>query len=283
MSEIQPSQIPSWQPLIITIAPNGARKTRADHPTLPMTPSEIADTAATCRDAGAGMIHLHVRDREGRHTLDPDAYRAAMWAIKEAVGEGVIIQVTSEAVGMYTAEAQMAMVREVRPEAVSLAIREIVPDAAHESAAGEFLAWLYKERICPQYILYSPEDIARFRDLVRRGVVPGEHHFVLFVLGRYTVGQTSRPEDLLPFLTVKDADWIWAVCAFGPRENACVLTSAALGGHARIGFENNFYLSNGQLAPNNAALVAQVKAGAALLGRPVADAATAREMLAWGG
>jgi uncharacterized protein (DUF849 family) len=80
---------PDWQPLIITIAPNGARKTKVDHPALPMTPSEIADAAATCRDAGASMIHLHVRDRQGRHTLDPDAYRAAIWAIKEAVGEEI--------------------------------------------------------------------------------------------------------------------------------------------------------------------------------------------------
>lgn len=283
MSELQPNQLPGWQPLIITIAPNGARKTKTDHPTLPMTPSEIADTAATCRDAGASMIHLHVRDREGHHTLDADVYRAAIRAIKEAVGDGIIIQATSEAVGMYGPEAQMAMVREVRPEAVSLAIREIVPDAAREGAAGKFLDWLHKERICPQYILYSPEDITRFQDLVRRGVIPGDRHFVLFVLGRYTVGQTSQPEDLLPFLAVKSPEWIWAVCAFGPLENACVLAAGALGGHARIGFENNFYLSDGAVAPDNAALVAQVKAGAALLGRPVAETTTARELLGLSG
>lgn len=269
-----------WAPLIVSVAPNGARKLKADHPALPLTPDELAATAAACREAGAAMIHLHVRDREGRHTLDADSYRVAIAAIRKAVGQGLIIQATSEAVGLYAPEQQMAMVRDLRPEAVSLAIREIVPDAAAEPAAGEFLAWAHREGIAPQYILYSDQDVRRFQDLRRRGLIPGERQFVLFVLGRYSVGQTSDPTDLLPFLDVKDEAMTWAVCAFGPKENACVLTAAALGGHARVGFENNLYLADGTVARDNAALVSQVAAGARLLGRPLADADRAREWLA---
>jgi uncharacterized protein (DUF849 family) len=265
--------------LIIAIAPNGARKTKADHPALPMTAPELAETAATCLEAGASMIHLHVRNKDGGHTLDADTYRQATRAIRDAVGNDIIVQVTSEAVGIYGPEAQMAMVRDVKPEAVSLAIREIVPDAAHESGAGEFLHWMYREHISPQYILYSDDDVLRFQDLIRRGVIPGDRHFVLFVLGRYSAGQISSPDDLLPFLGVKGSGMEWAVCAFGPRESACVLMAAALSGHARVGFENNLYLSNGSEAPDNAALVTQVADGAALLGRPVADADTARAIL----
>lgn len=270
------------EPLIIAVAPNGARKTKADHPALPMTADEIAATAAACREAGAAMIHLHVRDRDGGHLLDAEAYRAATAAIRRETGDDLIVQVTTEAVGRYRPAEQMAVVRALRPEAVSLAVREIVPDAATEPAASDFLAWLARERVMPQYILYSAEDVERFRDLHRRGVIPDDRPFALFVLGRYTSGQRSMPGDLLPFVTPLPDDMVWAICAFGPRENACALAAAALGGHARVGFENNMQLADGRTAPDNAALVAQVAAGAALLGRPVADAATARAVLSAG-
>ena len=266
-------------PLIVIVAPTGPRKTKDDHPALPLTTTEIAAAAAACRDAGAAMIPLHVRDRAGRHSLDPDAYRAVIAAVRREAGDDMIIQMTSEAAGRYGPDEQIAMVRELKPEAVSLVLREIVPDAAHEAAAAAFLAWLAGERILPQIILFTPAEIELYRDLRGRGVIPGERHFLLFVLGRYTAGRTSEPGDLLPFLAVDDGASPWAVCAFGAREGACVLTAAALGGHIRVGFENNVCLSDRSLAPDNAALVAQARAGAGLLGRPVADAQTARGML----
>ena len=268
-------------PLIVMIAPNGARRTKADHPALPILPGELAVTAALCRDAGASMIHLHVRDRDGGHSLELEAYRAAIAAIAEAVGDELVIQVTSEAVGLYGPEQQMAMVRELRPEAVSLALREIVPGRAWEAAAADFLAWLRAERIAPQYILHGPEEVARYQDLCDRGVIPGERHFLLFVLGKYDEGQEARPTELLAYLRALERPADWAVCAFGRHESACVMAAAALGGHVRVGFENNLYLSDGARAPDNAALVAQARKGAKLLGRPLADAEAARRML-WG-
>ncbi|MDX1655449.1 MAG: 3-keto-5-aminohexanoate cleavage protein, partial [Candidatus Competibacteraceae bacterium] len=176
------------QPLIINVAPNGARRTHADHPKLPITPQELAETAKSCLQAGAAMLHLHVRDVQGGHTLDVEAYRAAMAAVEKAVGKELIVQATSEAVGLYRPEQQMAMVRELRPEAVSLAVREIAPAASDEPKAADFLAWLVGVGIHPQFILYSPGDIARFKDLLERGVVPQRQHFVLYVLGRYSAG-----------------------------------------------------------------------------------------------
>ena len=127
-----------------------------------------------------------------------------------------------------------------------------------------------------QYILYSVEDVRRLQDLCARGIVADPAPFVLLVLGRYTPGQRSTPRDLLPLLAVLPEHWRWAVCAFGPLESACALSAAALGGHARVGFENNLHLADGQIAPDNAALVAQVRDGAALIGRPLADAASIR-------
>lgn len=273
------------QPLVIMVAPNGARRGKGDHPALPITPDELAREAAACREAGAGMLHLHVRDGEGRHTLSASAYRAAIEAIEASVGDALVIQVTSEAVGRYAPAEQMAMVREVRPECVSLALREIVPDESHERVAGEFLAWLWRERVVPQYILYSATDISRYRDLCRRGIVPGTCHFLLFVLGRYSADQQSAPADLLPFLTAAEGYGIvaagsrWAMCAFGAREGACAAAAAALGGDARVGFENNFHLADGTVAADNAALVAQLKDIAPSLHRRVVDGGQARDLL----
>jgi len=269
----------SRPPVILAVAPNGARKTKADHPALPITADEIAATAAACREAGAAMIHLHVRDPDGRHSLDVETYRAATAAVRAAVGRDLVVQITSEAVGIYRPEEQMQMVRELKPEAVSLAVREIVPDEAAEPAAADFLAWVRAEGILPQYILYSDDDLRRFDDLIARGVVPGERQVVLFVLGRYTKGQISEPRELMPFLAANSRDHLWSVCAFGPRETACAVAAAALGGHARVGFENNFHLPDGSLAADNAALVAAVAEGLGAIGGRPASADEARDLM----
>jgi 3-keto-5-aminohexanoate cleavage enzyme len=268
-----------WDPVILAVAPNGARKTKADHPALPMTPDEIAHCAASCVEAGAAMIHLHVRDAKGVHTLDADAYRAAIAAIRDALGDKIVIQATSEAVGVYKPAQQMAMVRDLLPEAVSLSVREIVPDAAHEAEAARFFDWMRKERILPQFILYSADDVARFDDLVARGIVPAGRHLVLFVLGRYTAGQKSEPADVVPFLTANRESRPWSICAFGAREAACAMAAATLGGHVRVGFENNMLLPDGRVAPDNAALIDLAARGVASFGRPVANAAQARELM----
>ena len=266
-------------PVILAVAPNGARKTKADHPALPITADEIAATAAACREAGAAMIHLHVRDPDGRHSLDVETYRAATAAVRAAVGRDLVVQITSEAVGIYRPEEQMQMVRELKPEAVSLAVREIVPDEAAEPAVADFLAWVTAEGILPQYILYSDDDLRRFDDLITRGIIPGERQVVLFVLGRYTRGQTSEPRELMPFLAANSQDHLWSVCAFGPRETACAIAAAALGGHARVGFENNFHLPDGSLAADNAALVAAVTEGLSAIGGRPASADEARDLM----
>jgi 3-keto-5-aminohexanoate cleavage enzyme len=267
-------------PLVVMVAPNGARRTKADHAKLPITPAEIAAEAARCAEAGASILHLHVRADDGGHTLDPDRYRAAIDAVRRELGERMVIQITTEAVGRYGPAEQMAVVRALFPEAVSLALAELIPDDGAINEAAAFLAWLRHERIAPQYILYTPDEMMRFHVLRGRGVIPQRRPFALFVLGRYGVEAEVEPHDLLPFLAVHDLDCPWAVCAFGRREAACVLTAAGLGGHARIGFENNLWRADGRLAASNAELVEPIAAGAPLLGRKVADIVTTRAFLA---
>ncbi|NIR28056.1 MAG: 3-keto-5-aminohexanoate cleavage protein [Gammaproteobacteria bacterium] len=265
------------------VAPNGAYKSKADHPAIPLSPPELARTAAECERAGAAMIHLHVRDAGGRHTLDPAAYREAIEAVRDAVDERLVVQVTSEAAGVYAPAEQMRVVRELEPESVSLAVREIVPDEGAEPEATEFLHWVIARGILPQFILYSAQDVLRYHELRARGVIPPGEHFVLFVLGRYRSDRRSEPRDLLAFVETHQEQSPWAVCAFGAREHACGVAAAALGGHVRVGFENNLYLKDGERARSNAELVAQICSAAEALGRPCADAQGARALLGAGG
>ncbi|MFG1349805.1 3-keto-5-aminohexanoate cleavage protein [Xanthobacter autotrophicus] len=270
-----------WPPLIVANAPNGATRTTADHPALPMSAQALARTAAESLEAGAALLHFHVRDAEGRHLLDADAYRDASAAIRAAVGDRLVLQITSEAAGRYRAPEQMAVVRDVRPEAVSLALREIIPDDAAETAAADFFAFVRRERILTQIILYSAQDVVRYGALKARGVLGEGQNFPLFVLGRYTTGQVSQPTDLLPFLAAgAEIAPLWSMCAFGPKENACASVAAGLGGHVRVGFENNLFAPDGTLAQNNAAQVQRACAAARTLGRPLASADMARMLMA---
>lgn len=267
------------KPMMIAVAPNGARKQKADHSALPITPMELAETAVQCRDAGACMMHLHVRDERGGHSLDVDTYRAATAAVRDVVGDDLIIQVTTEAVGIYSIDQQIAMVQQLKPEAVSLAVRELCPRSEDEAKGAAFFAWLNKERVAAQYILYSAADVERFDDLRRRGVIPGDVVSVLYVLGRYSETGASSALELLPMLTAADTDVIWSVCAFGATEASCMLVAAGLGGHARVGFENNMQLINGDRAPSNSDLVRQVADGVGNMGRSIASTVVARSLL----
>lgn len=266
----------NWLPVIIAVAPNGAYKTKRDHPRLPETAAEIARTAAECADAGAAMLHLHVRDAAGQHSLDPDAYRRAIEAVRERVGHRLLLQITSEAGGIYSPGQQWESLRDLQPDSVSLALRELAPDGAHESAARDGIRDLTGRGVVPQFILYEPSELGRYRELQARAVIPEMDFPLLFVLGRYTTGQRSQPADLLPWLAEFHGREPWMVCAFGRQENACVLAAATFGGHIRVGFENNLLLKDGAIAAANADLVAQARAGADAIGRPVADAETAR-------
>lgn len=263
--------------VVVLAAPNGARRTHEDHPALPVTANELAATAVALRDAGASVLHLHVRDDNGGHTLDPGKYREALAAVREAVGDTLVLQVTTEAVGMYAATEQMAVVRELQPEAVSLALKELCPGPADESAFAEFCRWMHDTGVWPQYILYSAADVQRFDTLRASGVIAGTAPFALLVLGNYADAIAGTVKDLEGLLDATDpAAYPWAVCCFGPHEHAVMRSALARGGHVRIGFENNLHLSDGSKAPDNAALIREFVAATAGDLRQPASAAEVR-------
>ncbi len=253
---------------LIMVAPNGARRTKADHAALPMTVSEIVETAEACWKAGADAIHAHVRDEAGRHALDADLYRQLIGALAQRVPQ-MAVQVSTEAVGIYSAPEQMQLVRTLQPRAISAAIRELVPDAASEAEAARFYGWCRQEQIHVQHILYDDADVARLGDLMARQVIPAGQPSVIYVLGRYSANQQSEPGDLDAFLRAatdlpQSPDWM--VCAFGRSETDCLEAAMRAGGKVRVGFENSLWNADGNLAASNEERVAEIAARAHLLG-----------------
>jgi 3-keto-5-aminohexanoate cleavage enzyme len=268
----------------IGVAPNGARRTQRDHAALPITPDELADTAAACAAAGASWLHVHVRDEHGGHTLDAGRYRDAFDAIRARVGDALLLQMTTEAVGLYSPAQQIAAVRTLRPEAVSIAVRELFADAALEADALRLVHELRERDVAVQFICYDTADIERLVALHRPPVPsPSKQPAgfqgcpeILLVLGSYAMRRAGHPRELLPLLAAMPPAWRWSACAFGAGERLCLAAAAALGGGVRVGFENNVALPDGSVAPDNATQVARLAQALAAMGLTPASAEQTR-------
>jgi uncharacterized protein (DUF849 family) len=243
----------------IMVAPNGARLTKSDHPGVPVTIAEIVATARACAAEGADGIHAHVRDTAQQHLLDAGLYRELLQELHTAI-PGFYVQITTEAVGRYSPDQQRALVRALRPEAVSIALREVTADT-DEDVTRRFFSDCRESGIGVQHILYDLTDIGLLARLVAGGAVPGEGLKALLVLGRYATGQIATSQDmvgpaneLLRHLPGVD----WAVCAFGAQETDCLLAARKIGAKARIGFENNRLNRDLTLAATNAERVSEL-------------------------
>lgn len=269
------------RPALVMVAPNGARRDKSDHPALPLTIPEIAGTARACEAAGAGAIHLHVRDADGRHVLDAGLYREAVAAVREATQGRMLVQITSESVGLYSPHEQIAAVEAAQPEAVSVALREMAPTRADEPRASAFYWRCHEAGIGMQHIVYAPQELDLLAGLVARRVVPAERLAMIFVLGRYTQGQESDPRDLAAYLARLGASGLeerseWMLCAFGRGETASLAAALAFGGHVRVGFENSLWEPDGAPAADNAARVMRIREIAHKLARSTDDAGANR-------
>ena len=240
---------------LIMVAPNGARKSKADHPNLPITIDEIIKTASSCFNAGANSIHAHVRDELGRHILDAGLYKELITELEQKV-PAMKVQITTEAVGQYSPFEQRELVREVKPKAVSVALGEMTSDG-DITAQRQFYFEVKEQNIDLQHIIYSPDEVLELANLIKKKIVPANDISLLFVLGRYTKDQVSNPKDILPFLKMLEESGLqerskFMVCAFGKNELACLFEAVKQGADCRIGFENNHFLSDGNLAIDNA-------------------------------
>ncbi|MCC2521629.1 beta-keto acid cleavage family enzyme [Vibrio coralliilyticus] len=265
----------------IIVAPNGARKTKRDHPNLPMTEEEIISEVIACRDAGAAMVHLHCRDDHGQHSLEIEPNRQLYDKVKQAVGDSIIVQLTTEAVGIYSAQQQIALTKAVKPEAASFALRELIPDDNHIKSGKAFFHWVAEHGIISQIILYDQDDIDRYFQLRALGILPTMNQHALVVLGRYHNEEQSSPWDLkqLDLSLFVQQNVHLAVCAFGDREQDCLISAMLLGLDVRVGFENNHLDPQGIPAINNAEQVRNLKKINKLLNICIHDAYSFRKAL----
>jgi len=260
---------------LIAVAPNGARKTKDDLPSIPLTPEEIAIEASACQRAGAAMIHLHIRDSIGRHSLNTARYQETIKLIKEETDNQLLIQVTSESVGKYSTEEQFEMIHSLKPDAVSIAIREI--HNFNEIEINENFNFMKANNTSPQIILYNAHDVSIYKKWLEEGILPGKAYPVLYVIGK------SQVEGVFS-LDFFDQDYqlpasSWMVCGFGESEFKIGVEAAKRGGHIRIGFENNHVLEDGRIANNNAELVSQMVAHLAEQKRVLATHEEARKTM----
>lgn len=239
----------------LMVAPNGARRGKADHPALPVTLDETIATASACFAAGADALHLHVRDSEGRHSLDAGRYREALSEMARQV-PGMRVQITTESAWIFDVPDQIACLEQVAPGWASVSVREV-------ARAPELADRLYGSASAQgteiQHILYDLDDLILMQRWQADGIIrPGQNSAIL-VLGRYGEGQ-STPEALQSWLPHLPRGLRWMLCAFGPTEHACLIEAARQGGALRVGFENALLAADGQPHSDNAASVAALLA-----------------------
>lgn len=236
----------------IMVAPNGARLGKADHPALPITLDDIAQTAKACHTAGADALHLHVRDADGAHSLDAGRYREALAHLAQDVPD-MAVQITTEAVGRFRVDEQLACLRALKPAWASVAIRETARDAV---LARRLYAQARDAGTRIQHILYDTADAALLAQWQADGIIQPDQTEVILVLGRYADGLPSDPDAVRAFHAALAPDTPWMICAFGASEHACLREAARLGGDLRVGFENSRTASDGTDWADNAASVA---------------------------
>jgi len=243
----------------IMVAPNGAHRTKSDHAMLPVTIPELCQVALSCFNAGAEGIHIHVRDDHGKHSLDTELYKEALAELSKTVPE-MLLQITSEAGGLFGPETQRNAVLKSGANYVSVAAKEMAlePDV---SVTRRFYSECEFRGIAVQHIIYEPKDLYVLKRFLSAGAIADPNLQLLFVLGRYTPDGAKGPEALTQFQVLMSDIEItpdWAVCAFGEQETNCLVAAKKLGGKLRVGFENSWFNRDGTVAMSNAERVAEI-------------------------
>lgn len=265
--------------LIITVAPVGAEVTRKETPYLPLTPEEIADEVYRCYNAGATVVHLHARDEFGNPTQKKERYREIIEKIKEKVPD-IIIQIsTGGAIGMSFEERAEPL--ELNPPFASLTVGTVnFGDGVFYNPPDwiKKFALIMKERnIKPELEIFESGMIDNAIRLLKEGLIEEPLHFD-FVLG-VPGGMSGDPKNLIFLINSIPKNSTWMVAGIGRYEFPLSIISVTLGGHTRVGFEDNIYLKKGVLAKSNAELVERVAKFSIEFGREIATVEEARRIL----
>lgn len=264
--------------LIITVALTGNVPTRDLNSNLPVTPEEIARDVARCAEAGASLFHVHARDGQGRPTLDLEVFKEIARRIKDLAPE-VIIQLSTGGRAGSDHRQRMAPVL-LRPEMASFTTGSCnLPGIVYENSPAflKDLARAFLEHgVKPEIEVFEPGMINNCLFLHQKGLLSPPFHFD-FVLGAPGALPASV-KNLLFLVESIPPGSTWSVAGIGSQEMPMAMAALTMGGHVRVGLEDNLFLPDGTPA-SNLSLVNWVVKAARLLGRAIATPDEAREIL----
>jgi 3-keto-5-aminohexanoate cleavage enzyme len=264
-------------PLIVTVAPVGAELTPEQTPHLAVKPSQLGDVAAKCQQAGASIIHVHCRNDDGSNTHDVARFKEAYDEIR-ARSDLIVQFSTGGAIGMTPEE--RAGVLDLHPEMATLTCGSVnFGDDIFENSFPIMRAILKKMNelgVRPELEIFDKGHLSNARKLEREHLLKFPQH-VDFVLG-VPGGLDASVSNLCDLVDSLPPGCSWSVAGIGRAQLPMAMAAIAMGGHVRVGLEDNIYYSKGKLATNDE-LVARVARIAAELGRTVASPAKAREIL----
>ena len=268
--------------LIITAAICGAEVTKEQNPAVPYTVEEIVREAKSAVDAGAAIVHLHVRYDDGTPTQSRDRFQECEEAILKECPNVILIPSTGGAVGMTPDERLQSTDTTPLPEMATLDCGTCnFGDEIFDNTMPTMRACgkrMMERGIQPEYECFEMGHLDTILTMARKGQVPGAPMQFNFVLG--VPGCTPATVDNLCWL-VKNipAGSTWTATGIGRYAFQLAAPAIVMGGNVRVGFEDNLYLERGVLAKSNGELVDKVVRMAKLLGREVANSDEAREIL----
>ena len=268
--------------LIITAAICGAEVTKEQNPAVPYTVKEIVREAKSAVDAGAAIVHLHVRYDDGTPTQSRDRFQECEEAILKECPNVILIPSTGGAVGMTPDERLQSTDTTPLPEMATLDCGTCnFGDEIFDNTMPTMRAFgkrMMERGIKPEYECFEMGHLDTILTMARKGQVPSAPMQFNFVLG--VPGCTPATVDNLCWL-VKNipAGSTWTATGIGRYAFQLAAPAIVMGGNVRVGFEDNLYLERGVLAKSNGELVDKVVRMAKLLGREVANSDEAREIL----
>ncbi len=266
--------------LIITAAICGAEVTKEQNPAVPYTVEEIVREAKSAVDAGAAIVHVHVREDDGTPTQNKERFKICMDAILKECPDVILIPSTGGAVGM-TAEERLQPT-ELFPEMATLDCGTCnFGDEVFENTMPMMRAFgkrMLENHIKPEYECFEMGHLDTILAMAKKGLVPGDPMQFNFVLG--VPGCTpATVQNLCWMVNALPAGATWTATGIGRHAFTLAAPTIVMGGNVRVGFEDNLYISRGILAKSNGELVAKVVRMAHELGRDVATSSEARQRL----
>jgi 3-keto-5-aminohexanoate cleavage enzyme len=267
--------------LIITAAICGAEVSKENNPAVPYTIREIGIEAERAFLAGASIIHLHVREDDGTPTQSRQRFKSCIEEIRNRVQEVIIMPSTGGAIGMTDQERLQPIYLE-NIEMASLDMgtmnfggSEIFVNT--ESTIINFAKEMHQRGIKPELECFDKGMIDTALRLNEKGIIRSPMHFNL-VFG-VRGGINATPRDLIYLIDSLPSNATYTITGVGQYEIPMAVLSIALGGHVRVGLEDNIYISKGVLAESNAQLVAKIVTIANIMGREIASPYDTRKIL----